>query len=82
MEYMSTGTPVLTTKLPGMPGEYHPHVYFIEEETAEGIAAALKQVFAHSEEELFRKGCAAREFVLEERNNVVQAAKILKMLEA
>jgi len=82
MEYMSTGTPVLTTKLPGMPKEYYPHVFFIEEENAEGIAAALKQVFAHSDEELFRKGCAAREFVLEERNNVVQAAKILKMLEA
>ena len=30
MEYMSTGTPVLTTVLPGMPKEYHPYVYLLE----------------------------------------------------
>ena len=33
-----------------------------------------------SYEELFEKGCAARAFVLDSRNNVVQAAKILDML--
>lgn len=81
MEYMSTGTPVLTTCLPGIPKEYKEHLYFIEEESAQGIARALKSVFAHSDEELFAKGKAAREFVLEERNNVVQAEKILTMLE-
>ena len=81
MEYMSTGTPVLTTVLPGMPREYYPHVYFIEDETPEGIAKALEEVLGKSDEELFRKGCEARKFVLESRNNVVQAMKILQMLE-
>jgi len=80
MEYMASGTPVLTTKLPGMPREYHPHVYLIEAETDEGVAAALRGVLSYSDEELFQKGHAARKFVLEERNNVVQAAKILEML--
>ena len=81
MEYMSTGTPVLTTRLPGMPKEYEPHVYLIEEETAGGVAKAMQSVFANTDEALFRKGAGAREFVLEERNNVVQAEKIIKMLE-
>lgn len=81
MEYMSTGTPVLTTRLPGMPKEYYPHVYFIEEESTDGIARALEQTLSKSDQELFDKGCKAREFVLEERNNVVQAKKILEMLE-
>ena len=81
MEYMASGTPVLTTRLPGMPGEYYPYVSFIEEETPEGIAAALKEVLAASDEDLFEKGRAAREFVLEQRNNVVQAGKLLAMLE-
>ena len=81
MEYMSTGTPVLTTRLPGMPKEYHDHVYFIEDESADGIAAALKTVFAQSNEVLFEKGCAGRNFVLNCRNNVVQAKKIIEMLE-
>lgn len=81
MEYMASGTPVLTTRLPGMPKEYYPHVYFIEQESADGIAAALKTVLEHSDAELFRKGQAARDFVLDGRNNVVQAKKLLKMLE-
>ena len=80
MEYMSTGTPVLTTVLPGMPEEYHPYVYFIHEETVDGVAEAIREVFAHSEETLFQKGLKARTFVLQERNNVAQAGKILQML--
>lgn len=80
MEYMASGTPVLTTALPGMPKEYDPYVYIIEEETPQGVANALKQVFSHSDAELFQKGQSAREFVLTQRNNVVQAKKILDML--
>ena len=81
MEYMASGTPVLTTRLPGMPEEYYPHVYFIEEETAAGVAKALQKVLGESDETLSRKGSKARDFVLKERNNVVQAGKILKMLQ-
>jgi len=79
MEYMASGTPVLTTVLPGMPREYHPYVYLLEEETADGIAKMLQEVLAHSDEELFQKGSAARRFVLEQKNNVIQARKILEM---
>lgn len=81
MEYMSTGTPVLTTVLPGMPKEYHPYVYLLEEETEDGITKRLEQLLVKSDEELFRKGCEARAFILNEKNNVVQAKKILTMLE-
>ena len=80
MEYMVSGTPVMTTVLPGMPKEYYPHVYLLEDESAAGIAECLKQVLAHTDEELFQKGLDARKFVLETRNNVVQAKKILDML--
>ena len=80
MEYMASGTPVLTTRLPGMPKEYYPYVDFIDEESAAGIASALKKVLAASDEELFQKGMEARTFVLDGRNNVVQAEKLLNML--
>ena len=80
MEYMASGTPVLTTVLPGMPKEYHPYVYLLEEETADGITKMLKEVLANSDEELFQKGSEARAFVLEQKNNVIQARKILEML--
>ena len=80
MEYMSTGTPVLTTVLPGMPKEYHPYVYLLEEETADAIAEKLGGIFAQPADALFEKGMAAREFILKEKNNVKQAGKILAML--
>ena len=80
MEYMASGTPVLTTRLPGMPEEYYPFVYFIDEETSEGVCKALQRVLSQSEEELFEKGEMARSFVLNHRNNVMQAGRILKML--
>ncbi len=82
MEYMASGSPVLTTILPGMPREYHPHVYLIPDETPAGIAKELKAVLSQTDEELFQKGMEGRRFVLEEKNNVVQAKKILDMLEA
>ena len=81
MEYMSTGTPVLMTKLPCLPKEYLPHLYLIEQETPEGVARALRDTLAKDDETLFQKGAGARNFVLKERSNVIQAKKVLDMLE-
>lgn len=80
MEYMASGTPVLTTILPGMPKEYHPYVFLIDEETEAGVSRMLKTVLEHSDEELFQKGQEARSFILDEKNNVIQARKLLEML--
>ena len=82
MEYMASGTPVLTTRLPGMPEEYYPYVSFIEEETADGVAAALKRVLKDTDQALLEKGQLARSFILDQRNNVIQAEKLLKLLKA
>lgn len=81
MEYMSTGTPVLMAKLPCLPKEYLPHLYLIEQETPEGMAQALRDTLAKDDETLFQKGVQARNFVLKERSNVIQAKKVLDMLE-
>lgn len=81
MEYMSTGTPVLTTVLPGMPEAYYPYVYLLEDESAEGIGKRLREVLGQPEEALFSQGQRARAFILKEKNNVLQARKILEMLE-
>ena len=81
MEYMVSGTPVLTTKLPGMPKEYYPYVYTIEEASVEGVEKALKSVFSESFEQRNKKGELARQFVLQHKSNVVQAKKIIKFLE-
>lgn len=81
MEYMVSGTPVLTTKLPGMPKEYHPHVYLLEDETPYGISEKLQEIFALPLDERERKGEDARAFVLEHKTNVAQAKKIINFIE-
>ncbi len=78
MEYMSSGTPVATTVLPGMPEEYHSYVYLFRDESAQGIGKTLKEIFENDDQTLFRKGQDARAFVLDTRNNVIQAAKIIE----
>ena len=80
MEYMVSGTPVLTTKLPGMPKEYYPHVYFIEEESASGIEKALGEVLNLPLSERVEKGLNAKKFILSEKTNVQQAKKITEFL--
>lgn len=80
MECMASGTPLLTTLIPGMPEEYYPFVYLIKEENLNGFSAALEEVINKTEEELTQKGHAAQEFIIENKNNIVQAKRILTLL--
>ena len=80
MEYMLSGTPLLTTKLPGMPKDYIKYVYLIENETSDGLAEQLKFILEKDINELESVGAMAREFVLKNKNNVIQAKKIIKMI--
>lgn len=80
MEYMVSATPVMTTKLPGMPKEYNEFVYLIEKDDAIGIEKSLKEFFAIPKEERYQKGASAREFVLKNKSNIVQAQKIIEFI--
>lgn len=80
MEYMVSGTPLLTTKLPGMPVEYYPYVYLLEDETPDGVAGKLKAIFSYLPERRYALGESAREFVLANKSNVIQAKKVIDFL--
>jgi glycosyltransferase involved in cell wall biosynthesis len=82
MEYMASGTPVLTTRLPGMPEDHQTYVYFIDMENVEGIKAALRKVLLQDSSELHAFGMKAREFILRDKSNVVQAEKVIAFLKA
>lgn len=83
MEYMVSGTPVITTILPGMPMEYYPYVYLFDcGETAEGYAEVLDKVLKLPKEELLLKGAEAQRWILQKKNNTVQCARILKLFES
>jgi len=80
MEYLASGTPLLTTKLPGMPDDHLPYVYLFEEETVEGYAKTLREVLSLPAEDLHAKGLEAKDFAMRNKNNVTQAGKLLDMI--
>lgn len=80
IEYMASGTPLLTTKLPGMPEEYYPYVFLIEDETTEGYSKALAEALNKTDEELFEYGAKAKRFVLDKKNSCEQARRVIKLI--
>ncbi len=80
LEYMASGTPLLTTKLPGIPIEYFNYTYTIDDESKEGLGKALIYVLGEKDEELVKKGKAAFDFVKEYKTNVKQGAIIVDFL--
>lgn len=80
MEYMVSGTPLLTTVLPGMPKEYYPYVFMCKEESVQGFASALREILSMNDDELSKRGAQAKEFVLQNKNNIAQAGRILSLL--
>lgn len=80
MEYMVSGTPVLTTKLPGMPVEYYPYVFLFDEETVEGYKRKLNELLLLSKQTLCQKGEEAKGFVLNCKNNVIQTLRIKQLM--
>ena len=80
IEYMSTGTPLLTTKLPGIPIEYYPFVYFIEDESVDGYFESINSVLSLTRDDLIKKGSGARDFVINNKNNNIQARRLIALL--
>ena len=80
IEYMASGTPLLTTCIPSMPKDYYPHVYTIDEETVEGFYNSFAKVLSFSDEQLCEKGKSAKAFILREKNYKVQTEKLYQLL--
>lgn len=76
MEYMVSGTPLVTTNLPGMPDEYRKYVFLFNDECTEGMYHSLKTILSKSKEELHEFGLKAKEFVLKEKSNYRQSQRI------
>jgi len=82
MEALATGTPLLGFPLYGIPKEYFEHMFLFTDESVSGMANRIKEVLDFGSLALYEKGESARRFVLENKNNVKQAARVLDMLKA
>lgn len=80
MEYMASGTPVLTTKLSGIPDEYGKYVYFFEDESIVGMKEKMIEILSKSDNELYMKGRSARNFIIKNKNIMVQGKRIISLI--
>lgn len=80
LEYMVSGTPVLMTKVGGMPIEYYDYLYFIENESIEGVQKAIEDIILLKNEELDKKGIIAKKFAEKEKNYKSMTKKIVEFL--
>lgn len=76
LEYLASGTPVVSTATEGVPAEYHPHLYLPADETPEGLAAAVRRAAGLSEAERTARAGRARAWLLREKTWERQAERI------
>lgn len=79
-EYLASGTPFLSTDLPGIPSEYKKYIYLIPDNNIETIKIGLENILDLREEERYKYGQRAREYVIKNKNKIVQSKKIIDFL--
>lgn len=80
IEYMASGTPVLSTNLPCYSAEYALYQYRINDESISGMKAAIESTLAISKKDRQKKGSDARNFVFENKTMQKQCEKIISFI--
>ncbi|MEK5216617.1 glycosyltransferase [Psychrobacillus sp. FSL H8-0487] len=79
LEYMLSGTPLITTMLPGMPKEYKDYVYMLENNEPITIFNMIQSLRIKSDKERNNFGIKAQKFALS-RNYKIQGKKIIDFI--
>lgn len=77
MEYMSSGNSVLTTKLPTIPKDYYDYLFFIDDESSDGIVDALNKVL--KKDDLKKYGLKTKKFIEDNKTEIMQVKKIVNI---
>jgi glycosyltransferase involved in cell wall biosynthesis len=81
MEYLNSGTPTLMYKLDGIPKEYYPYFYHLNDnDSVYEFSKKLEGITNLSVKELNQMGEKAQKFVLQNKNSEIQALKIINMI--
>ena len=81
MEYMASGTPTLLTDIASLPDEYKKYVVLAKDNSEQELMDKIMEVYSH-EDKYTDIGALARNFILNEKNNMIQAEKIIALAEA
>lgn len=80
MEYLASGTATLMTKLTCVPPEYDQHLFYLEDETTEGLKTAMMRICEMAPTSLAEHGENASEFIRREKTPKPQIGKLIEFL--
>lgn len=80
LEYMATGTPVMTTRIPTLPADYADHL-LLTGQGAPALASSLDRFFDQPKGDRVQMGASAKNFILETRGHVAQGRRLRDFLE-
>lgn len=80
IEYMLSGTPMLTTKLQGIPDEYFEYVFWSDDNSADSLSAAINKALQFTNEDLSIMGKRARQYILDNKSAKSQVSKIIRFI--
>jgi glycosyltransferase involved in cell wall biosynthesis len=80
LEYMVSGTPVLSARLQGIPEEYDEYLYYFDDKDPDGLKKSLREILDKPTSELAERGARSRSFALNNKSNVSQASRIIDLI--
>jgi glycosyltransferase involved in cell wall biosynthesis len=80
MEYLSSGTPILSTKLSGISEEYEKYIIWVEKETEIKFIKQIEILYNTDRNSLKEIGLMGKAFVNKEKNKIVQAKKVIQLI--
>lgn len=80
LEYLSSGVPVITYKLDGIPDEYDDYIFYPKDNSTEALYDAINGIVSMTPEEQQQTGEKAKNFVFENKNKNKQAQRIFEFI--
>ena len=81
LSYMLSGTPVLTTRIPGIPASYQPYLLWFDREDTGAMAKKIEEVMKIPQAQRREIGERAYAYVRDEKNSLAQSAKLIAFAE-
>jgi glycosyltransferase involved in cell wall biosynthesis len=76
LEYLASGTPVVSTRLPSIPADYEEQVYWADDDSVEGLSRTLERVLATPWHERQLRAARARDFIWTTRGYEAQGRRM------
>lgn len=80
IEYMLSGTPLISTKLKGIPDEYFEYIFSVDNNSTLSLCNVMKHALSLTDDELVSMGSKAQVFIAENKNSQKQVKGIIDFI--